>query len=84
MSGYPDEYVAASIRDALARDPRGAELGIDVSVSDDAVLLTGRVATAERKLSLEEIVREHAPDRSVRNEILVIDHPAATSMEELS
>jgi S-adenosylmethionine synthetase len=83
MTGHPDDYVAASIREALARDPRGGELGIDVSVSEGTIVLAGEVATPQRKSTLEEIVREHAPDLRIHNEVTVVGHHAATSVEEV-
>jgi hypothetical protein len=66
------QYVAADLRRVLAEDPRTAELGVHVSVRDNAVVLCGEVAGMRRRLQLEDVVREHAPKLPVHNDIRVL------------
>jgi hypothetical protein len=53
-----DHYLAAEIREALARDPRLAELHLDVAVVGGAVHITGEVATEERRSAVLDLLRE--------------------------
>lgn len=67
----PDAYVVEHIREALAHDPRVAELGITVSVSGGTVFLTGDVATPERKEAVAEVVRPLVRGRLLHNALTV-------------
>lgn len=69
----PQAYLTERIREALAHDPRVAELGIAVSVAGDKVLVTGNVATAERRHAVEQIVSPLLGDRELHNGITVSD-----------
>ena len=74
----PPQYVAERIRSALAADPRVAELGIAVKIVGNRVQLGGVVATRDRRLLVEEIVRGLMPEHEVQNEIQVLQvdvHP---------
>ena len=62
-----DPYVIERLRTALAEDPRVAELGIDVAVEGDRVVLTGEVATEGRLAAVEAVARELAPGHQVDN-----------------
>ena len=63
----PDEYLIAHANEALATDPRTAELELDVSVDGREVVLTGTVATPERQAAVAEVVAKALPGREVRN-----------------
>jgi hypothetical protein len=65
------EYLIGRIQKALATDPRTGELELDVSLAAGRLFLSGAVATSERRLAVEEVVREVAPDREVVNELSV-------------
>ncbi len=72
MTAEPEVYVVERIREALAHDPRVAELGIGVTVTGDKVLLTGDVATTDRRAAVEEVVAPLADGRVVHNVIGVV------------
>jgi osmotically-inducible protein OsmY len=81
MAREPDAYLVARIREALAHDPRLAELGVSVTVAGDNVLLTGNVATAERRAAVDEIVAPLVGDRTVHNGVTVADLSEADAQE---
>ena len=78
-----DDYLVAQVQEQLARDQRTAELEIDVRLEDGTVVLTGTVATPERKAALQEIVADVLPDRPVENLITVGTPPAGPRVERL-
>ena len=65
------QYLAANLRRVLAEDPRTAELGVQVSVRDNAVVLCGEVSSMRRRAQLEDVVRQYAPKMRVHNDIRV-------------
>lgn len=69
------EYLVGRIQQALATDPRTGELELDVRVAGRRVFLTGTVVTAERRVAVEEVVREIARGYQVMNELSVIEEP---------
>jgi osmotically-inducible protein OsmY len=66
-----DHYLAAEIQEALARDPRLAELHLDVTVVSGAVHISGEVATEERRAAVLELLRERFADRDVHCHVTV-------------
>ncbi|HEX2041876.1 MAG TPA: BON domain-containing protein [Acidimicrobiales bacterium] len=72
-----DAYVAERVRTALAADPRAGELGIAVTVEEGRLVLTGEVATAERRAAVEAVAREQAPGSDIDNRVsaLVLGEP---------
>jgi osmotically-inducible protein OsmY len=64
-----DAYLAEQVRTALAADPRVGELGIAVTVEDGRLVLTGAVATVERRAVVEAVAREQAPDNEIDNRV---------------
>lgn len=77
------QYSAANLRRAIAEDPRTAELDVRVSVRDHAVVLCGEVGSAQRRLQLDDIVRENAPKLRVHNDIRVTTPDIPASHEQL-
>lgn len=67
----PVEYSVAHIREALAIDPRTAELHVEAEVKGGTVALSGRVSTEERKRAAEEVVMQLYPEARVHNYISV-------------
>ena len=65
------EYDAARLSDALARDGRTGELGIDVSITGGKVFLHGKVATPDRRDAIAEVAAEFLPHCTVVNEVTV-------------
>jgi osmotically-inducible protein OsmY len=71
VSAEPVAYFVERVREALAHDPRVSELGICVTVAGDHVLLTGDVATAERKSAVAEVVGPLLGGRTLENAVTV-------------
>jgi hypothetical protein len=82
-AGVPDEYLVAHACEALATDPRTAELELDIAVDDREVVVTGTVATPERQAAVAEVVAKALPGREVRNLTSVEDETAAPFVETL-
>lgn len=86
MTDHPhdlDPYLAQHVREALAQDPRIGELGVDVEVDEDEVVLRGGVTSAERRAAVAEVARDLAPDRTIRNETTVDTFDGAPQEEHL-
>ena len=67
----PAAYLAERIHEALATGPT-AELGIDVTVGSDEVVLAGTVGTEEQRAHLGEIASAVADGLQVRNDVVVV------------
>ena len=67
----PVEYSVAHIREALAVDPRTAELHVQAEIKGGMVALSGRVSTEERKRAAVDVVMRLYPDARVHNYISV-------------
>ena len=80
-AGAPDEYLVAHAAEALAADPRTAELELDVTVDGREVVVTGTVATPERQAAVGDVVARALPGREVRNLTAVEDEAAELSTE---
>lgn len=82
MSGRPasPEYLGGWLHDRLAEDGL-SELGINVKVTGDLVVLTGVVATPERRQWVEQAVSELVPDLRVRNDVIVSEFEEPTVPE---
>ena len=71
-SGFePPIYLAERIHEALATGPT-AELGIDVTVASDEVVLAGIVGTEEQRAQLAAIATTVADGLPVRNDVVVV------------
>lgn len=79
-----EAYVAGQIERALHGDRRAHELGIRVDVSGDDVVLSGQVASEERRRTVARIAAEQAPDLTISNEILVTPVRPPEGEEHLS
>ncbi len=80
----PDEYVSEHIRTALATDPRVNELEIDIRVVGDKVFATGVVASQQRRESIEQVIKENAPQLRVVNQTSVSDFPTPAEPEDVT
>jgi osmotically-inducible protein OsmY len=76
-------YLAEHIRDALARDERVGELGVEVTLTSAGVFLTGDVASPQRQDAIDEVVREVVPDQDVHNQTTVMEYPEAGPEESV-
>jgi BON domain len=79
----PDPYLAEHVREALARDPRVSELGIDIAISGESVVLRGTLPSRQRQEAAVALVRELLPRHHVRDETVVADFPEPTEVEHL-
>lgn len=59
------EYTVEAVRRVLAQDPRVAELELDVEVTAETILVTGTVATEERRDAIPVVLGERFPAREV-------------------
>jgi len=79
-----DEYLAQRVSDALASDPRVADLGISVTVEPGAIRLWGQVATEERRDAVAVVARETLAGHEIQNEVTVNEMREPDGMEHLS
>ncbi|QLY34514.1 BON domain-containing protein [Nocardia huaxiensis] len=77
------QYLVANLRRAFAEDPRTAELGVQVTLRGDVVVLSGEVASSARREQLETVVREQVPKLRVHNDIRVTPPDPPAAPEEL-
>lgn len=83
MAERTDDYVAAHVQEALARDPRVNEPELEVQVVSRRVFVTGVVPTNERREAIEAVVREMSPDLVVENQTTVARYPEAGEPERV-
>jgi hypothetical protein len=67
------DYLGAHLEEALATDGRVAEQGVHVEVDRDALVVRGTVSTPDRRVAIDAVAREVAPDVVVRNETTVVN-----------
>ena len=77
MSTYDTEH----IREALIRDPRVNELGVQVRMVNDELVVTGDVGSEQRRQAIAEVVGELAPGVALRNDVSVTDLSAPSGQE---
>ena len=80
----PSEYIAQKVQDALAADERLGELGLQVSLSENHLLVSGVVATEERRRAVGEVVAHTVPGVEVRNGVEVEELREPDHVENLS
>jgi osmotically-inducible protein OsmY len=73
-------YLAQHIHDALASGST-AELGIEVHVTAEEVVLAGTVGTDEHRHGITEIAESMAEGRTVSNDVVVL-HAAPDTIPE--
>jgi osmotically-inducible protein OsmY len=83
MAERTDDYVAAHVQEALARDPRVNEPELEVQVVNGRVFVTGVVPTDERREGVEAVVREVCPDFDIENQTTVARYPEAGEPERV-
>lgn len=77
------EYVTAHVRQALATDARVAELGLEVHLEGDEIVVAGTVSTEERRASIDDVVAGAAPGHPVRNEARVMGYDEPATVETI-
>jgi len=83
QSSDRDPYLAEHLREALAQDPRVGELGLDVEIVGETVVLRGTLTSTERQAAASDIAHDLMPNHAVRNETAVPDCPEAPQVEHL-
>lgn len=80
----PKQYVVEHIRDALAHDPRVAELDVQVKVVCERIFVKGTVAVAARKEAITTVLQEmFGGDAEIHNEVSVVAPVARPEPEHL-
>lgn len=86
MGSVPIDDVLIRVRDALATDARVGELGLDVVVEQNVIVVSGAVSAEARRESLcelvAEILREFDIEAGVRDETHVPDASRPTRAPE--
>jgi osmotically-inducible protein OsmY len=77
-------YDAEHIRDALIHDPRVSELDVHVRLVNDTLVVTGNVATEQRRDAITRVVTELVGDAEIRNDVTVTDLSAPSGQEVVS
>ena len=77
LSTYDTEH----LRDALIHDPRVSELDLHVRMVNATLVVTGNVASAQRRDAIAEVIGELAPDVELRNDVSVTDLSAPSGQE---
>lgn len=83
MAERTDDYVAAHVQEALARDPRVNEPELEVQVVNGRVFVTGVVPTNERRGAIEAVVHDVSPELDVENQTTVARYPEAGEPERV-
>lgn len=69
----PKQYVVEHIRDALAQDPRVAELDVQVKVVGERIFVKGTVPVQARRDAITTVLREmFGDDTEIHNEVSVL------------
>jgi osmotically-inducible protein OsmY len=79
----PEVYLAQRIHEALASGPT-AELGVEVVVHGNQVVLSGTVGTEEQRSEVGAVAAGLAGDRPVRNDVAVVGGHADPEPEVLT
>ncbi|MFD7076591.1 BON domain-containing protein [Nocardioides sp. NPDC059952] len=70
-----NERLARDLEREIATDPRTNELGIRVEVRSDHLVVSGEVASEERRATVLEVVREHEPGRDIVDHVMLSAEP---------
>lgn len=79
-----DPYVIGEVQDALAKDPRSSELGLNVTIDNGVIFVTGEVATEERRDAIDEVLKDVASGHEIHNQLTVADMSEPSEAENLS
>lgn len=79
-----DGYDAEHIREQLIADPRTSALDVQVRLAAGALVLTGNVASEERRSTIADVVAELAPDVEIRNDLSVTQMTEPDGQEVVS
>ncbi len=73
MKSSTDEsvYRAERVRESLACEPEVSELGLEVVIVDDRIVLRGTLTSDRRKAQVLEHVRRLCPDLEIGDELRI-------------
>lgn len=84
-AGHEDDcYTSQHVSEALARDPRVGELGLEVELDGDEVHVSGNVTTEQRRAAVPDVVHDALPDAKLRNDVSVLDCGEEPEVERLA
>lgn len=83
MTDEPEQYLAARLRRAIAEDPRTTEMGVRITVRGGTALLSGDVASPERRAELEAVIHDVAPELTVLDDVKVVPAGEPEGQEDL-
>ena len=69
----PNVYVLGHIHEALATDARTAHLDCDIVMGTGRILVKGEAQSHEQKRSIEDVLREFAPEFEIDNQVRVFE-----------
>ncbi len=79
----PNFCLAQHEREVLAQDPPGNELGGDIDIFGESVMLLGTRASSECQVVAPDVTRDMLPNHHVRNESAVADLAQPAHAEHL-
>ena len=79
----PNEYVVAHVQAAFAADGAVAELGLEVAVVGQRLLLSGHVTSEEQRVRAGELAARVAPQLEICNDLDVVPHADPGEPEHL-
>ncbi|MDP9021759.1 MAG: nucleotidyltransferase family protein [Actinomycetota bacterium] len=82
--GTQENGIAVEARERLRRDPRTADVDVEVTTHGDTIMLTGEVATEERRALLDDVAAELFPHRRIDNRTDVRRLEEPVTVEEIS
>lgn len=78
-----DAYLIGHILEALATDQRTANLDCQLTVGTGKILVKGEVQTHDQRRSIENVIREKAPDFDIDNQLRLYEMKAPDQVEEV-
>jgi predicted nucleotidyltransferase len=78
-----DTYLAATIREALAENPKTGMLDIEIFIREEKILVRGQVHSEEQKTAILDLIKETAPNLYVENQLHLVNFDAPKDVEAL-
>ncbi len=78
-----DTYLAAKVREALARNENTGALDIEVFVQEERILVRGQAHSEEQRTAILELIKKQAPHMSLENQVHLPDWKAPTDIEAI-
>jgi hypothetical protein len=79
-----EAYLAERARQALATDPRVADLDVTVTLVRDVAFVHGSASSSEQAAAIGAVLGDHLPDHTVRNEVVIVGVDEPVGAEDLS